>query len=194
MSKPEVGIAPKEAKGAEPKRQHYVPQFYLRGFVGKKDQLFVIDRRTKEPFRTAPKNVAGETHFNRIEVKGMDPNAVEKVLSEFEGEAAPALERVKTACSLAKEEDRAAFISLMAALALRNPWRRKAISAIFDQAARRQIFAKFGTKESWDKSVAEMKAAGVWNEDAGVTFEDMQSEMKAAKFDPPKEFNIAVRD
>jgi len=192
MSKPEVGIAPKEAKGAEPKRQHYVPQFYLHGFVGKKDQLLVMDRRTKEPFRTAPKNVAGETHFNRIDVKGMDPNAVEKLLSEFEGEVAPALERIKTAKSLANAEDRAAVMNLMAALALRNPWRRKAISEIFGQAARRQAFAKFGTKESWDKSVAEMKAADVWDEGAGVTFEDMQSEMKGAKFDPPKEFNIAV--
>ena len=188
----EVGIVAKDAKSAEPKMQHYVPQFYLRGFVGTKDQLFVVDRRNKKVFRTGPGNVAGETHFNRIEVKAMAPNAVEKVLSEFESEAGPALERIKAAKSLAKEEDRAALVNLMAAVALRNPWRREAISEIHDEAARRQFAAKFGTKESWDKSVAEMKAAGVWNEEAGVTYEDMRDALKGAKFEIPKELNIAV--
>jgi hypothetical protein len=192
VSKSEVAIAPQEAKGAEPKMNHYVPQFYLRGFVGKKNQLLVMDRRNKEPFRTAPKNVAGETHFNRIDVKGMDPNAVEKVLSDFEGEVAPALERVKADKSLAKEEDRGAVLNLMAALALRNPWRRKAVSEIVENATRMQAFAKFGTKANWDKSVADMKAAGVWNKGTSVTFEDMQKELQGAIFDPPKEFNIAV--
>jgi hypothetical protein len=39
MSKPEVGIPAKEAKGAPPRRHHLVPQFYLRGFAGAKDRL-----------------------------------------------------------------------------------------------------------------------------------------------------------
>lgn len=77
-SKLEVGIVAKEAKSAEPKMQHYVPQFYLRGFVGTKDQLIVVDRRNKKVFRTGPGNVAGETHFNRIEAKAMVPSAVER--------------------------------------------------------------------------------------------------------------------
>jgi hypothetical protein len=87
----------KEARSAEPKMQHYVPQFYLRGFVGTKDRLFVVDRRNKKAFRTGPGNVAGETHFNRIEAKSVAPNAVEKALSESESEAGPALERIKAA-------------------------------------------------------------------------------------------------
>ena len=182
----------KGAKGAEPKRHHYVPRFYLRGFVGEKDRLFVVDRPSERAFRTAPDNVAGEKYFNRIEVKGVGPNAVEKTLSEFEGEVAPALERIKAERSLAKEEDRAALVNLMAAVALRNPWRRKAIREIYDQAAQRRIAEKLGTREGWNESVAEMKAAGVWNEDAGVTFDDMQEAMKDAKFEIPKELNIAA--
>ena len=34
-------------------------------------------------FRTTPNKVAGENYFNRIEVEGMDPNAVEKVGQAF---------------------------------------------------------------------------------------------------------------
>lgn len=65
---------------SEPRRQHFVPQFYLRGFAGEKDQLFVVDRPSKKTFRTAPKNVAAERDFNRVEVEGIAPNAVEKAL------------------------------------------------------------------------------------------------------------------
>ena len=50
-----------------------------------------MNRPTGHSFRTAPDNVAGENYFNRIEVAGMDPNALEKGLAEFEGEVAPAL-------------------------------------------------------------------------------------------------------
>jgi hypothetical protein len=33
----------KEAKAAEPKRHHYVPCFYLKGFTGEKDPVFRFD-------------------------------------------------------------------------------------------------------------------------------------------------------
>jgi uncharacterized protein DUF4238 len=182
----------KEAKAAEPKRHHYVPRFYLKGFVGAKEKLFVVNRPTETTFRTAPDNVAGEHYFNRVEVDGIAPNAVEKMLAEFEGETAPALERIKAAKSLANEEDRAALVNLIAAVALRNPWRREAISAIYEEAARRQFAAKFGTKEAWEKFVAESKAVGGWNEAAGVTFEDMQKASKDASIKIPKELNVAI--
>jgi Protein of unknown function (DUF4238) len=185
-------VIAKPAKAAEPKRHHYVPRFYLSGFTGAKERLFVVNRPTRHSFRTAPDNVAGENYFNRIEVAGMDPNALEKALAEFEGEVAPALERIKQAKSLAKEEDRAQLVNFMAAIALRNPWRREAISQMHDELTRRQLQAKFGTKEAWERSVAEMKVAGVWNEAAGVTFEDMQAALKDAKLPIPKELNMIV--
>lgn len=191
VGKAGVGIA-KPVNAAEPKRHHYVPRFYLNGFKGAKDQLFVVNRPTRHSFRTAPDNVAGQNYFNRLEVEGMDPNALEKALAEFEGEVAPALERIKEVKSLAKDEDRASFVNFMAAIALRNPWRREAIGQIHDEAVRRQLRAKFGTKEAWEKSVAEMKAAGVWNDAASVTFEEMQAALKDAKFPIPKELNMIV--
>jgi hypothetical protein len=101
---------------AAPRKHHFVPQFYLRGFVGKEDQLFVIDRPSRRTFRTAPKNVAAERDFNRIDVAGMDPNAIEKALAEFEGKVAPALERVKTAKSLDNKKDRDAVMNLICTL------------------------------------------------------------------------------
>lgn len=43
------------AKAAEPKKQHYVPRFYLRGFTGKKGKLFAVNRPTGHAFRPPPK-------------------------------------------------------------------------------------------------------------------------------------------
>jgi hypothetical protein len=85
------------AKSSGPKGHHYVPTMYLRGFTGAKGQLLAIDQPHDKWFRTSPDNVAEKKNFNRIDVPGMDPNAIEKALSEFEGEVAPALERIKAA-------------------------------------------------------------------------------------------------
>jgi hypothetical protein len=90
--KNDVGIA-KEAAKAAPRKHHFVPQFYLRGFTGDNDQLFVVDRPSEKTFRTSPKNVAAERDFNRVDVEGLAPDAIEKALADFEGKVAPALER-----------------------------------------------------------------------------------------------------
>jgi hypothetical protein len=45
----------KEAKGAPPRKHHFVPQFYLRGFVGAKDQKNRIARQ-RESIASAYEN------------------------------------------------------------------------------------------------------------------------------------------
>jgi hypothetical protein len=39
-----------------------------------------MNRPSEKAFRPAPKNVAAERDFNRVEIEGLDPNAVEKAL------------------------------------------------------------------------------------------------------------------
>jgi hypothetical protein len=152
-----------------------VPQFYLRGFVGEKGLLFVTDRETKKPYRTKPHGVAGQRDFNRIDVEGMDPNAVEKALAEFEGEVAPHLDRVIAAKSIAEEKDRAAIVNLMAALTLRNPKRRKEIGGVLERGARNFL----GSKQNYDRYVSETKKAGTWNEKTSFTHEELHRELAA---------------
>jgi hypothetical protein len=50
---------------------------------------------------------------------------------------------------------------------------------------RRHFAATFGTKGAWERSVAELKVAGIWNEGSGVTFEDMQDALKSVNFRIP---------
>jgi hypothetical protein len=194
MSKTAVGIVAKEAKGAAPRRHHYVPQFYLRGFVGEKDQLFVVDRPSEKTFRTQPKNVAAERDFNRVDVEGMDPAAVEKALSEFEGKVAPALESVKAARSLANKEDRDAVINLICALAIRNPRQRTTVNDFIGEIVQQVVHVGLATKDRWESQVDRMKKDGVWDESVNLTYEDMQKFMREGnyKIRVAKEFNIAM--
>ncbi|MCK1447704.1 DUF4238 domain-containing protein [Bradyrhizobium sp. 48] len=134
------------AKEAEPRKHHYVPQYYLRNFVGEKDMLLVFDRQTKEPYRSKPHGVAAQRDFNRIEVEGLEVNAVEKLMAEFEGETAPHLTNVIERMSLADEKDRSAIVNLMAAMTIRNPKRRKEMSGAMDRATRHLL----GKTERYD--------------------------------------------
>ncbi len=178
-------IVAKEAKAAEPKKQHYVPRFYLRGFTGEKGKLFAVDRPTGHSFRPPPEGVAAQNFFNRIEVEGMDPNELEKALAEFEGEMAPALERIKAEKSLAKEEDRAHLMNLMAALALRNPSTREAFSQIHDQLARLHFAAQFGTQAAVDDAIA----GGMLPK--GMTVAELQMGLADESFPMPKPLIMA---
>lgn len=182
----------KEAKAAEPKSHHYVPRFYLRGFTGEKGKLFAVNRPTGHSFRPPPEGVAAENYFNRIEVEAMDKNALEKALAEFEGEMGPALERIKEAKSLAKEEDRAHLMNLMAAFALRNPSTREAMSNIHDQLARLHFAAQFGNQAAVDQAIA----AGMLPK--GTTVAELQKGLADESFPMPKElmmiFEVDLHD
>jgi len=45
------------------KREHYVPQSYLRGFTENGRQLLVFDKSTQEPFYTSVSKIASERYF-----------------------------------------------------------------------------------------------------------------------------------
>lgn len=66
---------------------HFIPQFYLRGFaagIGRKAKVFTFDSKSKCTFTTLVRNVGSRRHFFRVEAEGVDSNAVEDAMSEFE--------------------------------------------------------------------------------------------------------------
>ena len=65
------------------RNHHFVPQFYLKGFArprSKDGRLTVFDLKTRKSFATRPRNVAARRDYNRIEIEGQDPNAIESQL------------------------------------------------------------------------------------------------------------------
>jgi hypothetical protein len=74
-----------------PKLHHYVPQFYLRRFVGPDGRLCVWEKAKDRTFLATPKTIAAETDFywlHEFEKLGHDPLTMEKQLSALEGQVA----------------------------------------------------------------------------------------------------------
>jgi len=82
------------------KRQHYVPQFYLKKFAQEDGKLWIFDKSTKESFKSNVKNVACETGFydipKNIASKDVDTQIVEKMLSNIEHDFSKAIGDILT--------------------------------------------------------------------------------------------------
>lgn len=78
-----------------PKRHHYLPQFYLKGF-SVAGQLRVYDREKGEIRKQGPKTVAVEKGFYAVRGPGgeLDYAEVEKRLGVVESQAAPAIRKL----------------------------------------------------------------------------------------------------
>lgn len=81
------------------KNQHYVPQFYLRGFSSDGCNLFVFDKFKLKSFKTNIKNVACEKGFydfpiDQSDIHGIDEQIIEKSLGDFENEFAGSLDHL----------------------------------------------------------------------------------------------------
>jgi Protein of unknown function (DUF4238) len=155
------------------RRHHYVPQFYLKGFAvarRKNHQMIVFDRESGRSFQAATKNVAVEIDFNRVEVEGHPPDAIEKAMSKFESEAAPALGRIIAAKSIRQEEDRSYLFNLIGLLAIRNPGQRERWRDFREQISKRVLDLATATPQRWASQVAQAQAAGHISKDANIDY------------------------
>lgn len=74
-------------KKSTAKLHHYVPQGYLRGFATDQERIRVVPLdRSRQPYTPSVKNVAAQNHFHTVGELD-EPDAFEKVLSDFEGRA-----------------------------------------------------------------------------------------------------------
>lgn len=75
------------------KKQHFVPQFYLKNFITNKN-LFVFDRQKNSSFECSPKDICYKNYlyesewqkFNPKLGKFISPNEIEKNFSSEERE------------------------------------------------------------------------------------------------------------
>jgi hypothetical protein len=125
------------------RRHHYLPRCYLKGFAkprkrGASYHVHVFDRSGKH-FTANIINVATEKDFNRIEVEGHPPDAIEQGLAKFESELGPALTRILESRSLQNQNDRLLLLNLIAMLSIRNPLQRENIRDFEERVAHRVL-------------------------------------------------------
>lgn len=152
----------------------------------------MFDRETDKSFRANVKDVCCQNYFNRIAVDGIDPDALESAMSEFETKLADALVRINEARSLENEDDRAFLITLIGLTALRNPGMRENIRHIYEDVGRMSIAARLRSQETYDGSVRDAKTRGALPEDYNVTYDEMKTEFERGRFKLVLENNALI--
>jgi hypothetical protein len=166
-----VKVTKAENAAPKPRKHHYVPQLYLRGFTDQKGQLFAVNAHDRKTFMTPPGNICAERDFNKIDVEGIPEDALEKEFARWEGWAAPFIERVRAEAKFPDAEHREAVVSLIVALAVRNPRKREAFQPFLTDIVINMLIMSFETKERWEATVASMKAGDAWPKDAPADFD-----------------------
>ena len=81
----------------KPRKHHYLPQFYLRGFSTDCESIFQIEKETGKYYECSIKDTAAIRDFHEIDGEGVDdPNALEKALAGVESQQAEALSALLT--------------------------------------------------------------------------------------------------
>jgi Protein of unknown function (DUF4238) len=178
------------------RRHHYLPQAYLTAFTNtgsKDDQCFVLDVGSGRSFRTPPKNVAAERDFNRVDIEGRSPDAIEQTLAPFEAQATKAIQSVIASEEVPNEEDCNWILNLLGLIAVRNPQLRKSFNHFHERVIDRIDDLLVSDKKIWDHHVKKAREAGESIKD-DVSFRDAKRfiEERAYRVEFPPEGNLRV--
>jgi hypothetical protein len=166
------------------RRHHYLPQAYLAAFTGtglKDGQFNVLDVQSGRSFRTSPINVAAERDFNRVDIEGHSPDAMEQALAPFEAQAVAAIRKVIETGEFPNDHDWNWILNLLGLIAVRNPQRRESFNYSHEQVIHRIGDLLVSDKKIWDHHVKKARESGA-NIDDNVSFEDVKQFVKRRKY------------
>ena len=130
----------------QPRKHHFVPQFYLAGFTGSgtvEGKLHVIDTTRLTTRVSKPKAVAYQRNFHEIDIgPESDPMAVEKILGQFEGKWSTVLRRVLEQRLLPADDSFGDLMMFIAFMAVRVPRIRETISNFLEEVRWKEEFAR----------------------------------------------------
>lgn len=106
---------------SEPRKHHYLPQFYLRGFSIDRRGLFQIEKATSSHYGCQIKDIAAVRDYHELDGEGTtDPYALEKQLAELEGHQASQLQDA-LAEGISFDRHRIHLVELLAVMRMRVP-------------------------------------------------------------------------
>ena len=158
------------------RHHHYLPRAYLATFTdnGTKDgQFFVLEVKSGRAFRTSPKNVAAERDFNRVDIEGKSPDAIEQAPASFEQRAAQAIRDTVASETFPNDEDCNFILNLLGLIAVRNPHLRNSFNRFREEVMHRIGNLLVSDKKIWDYHVRKAREAGEVIKDT-VSFENVK--------------------
>ena len=145
------------------RNHHYVPQFYLRGFLDSNlrgEGLHVIDKMDRRHFVSTPRRVAWERDFNRVNIPGQPIDEVEKLFAEIDGEVNRVLKEVVENATLPEGADMETLTYFIALLYRRNPQIRNHIGNCETTVIKQMARALFFRPERYESYRQQQRAAG----------------------------------
>jgi hypothetical protein len=166
------GPAPQIAR-----KHHYVTAAYLARFTNtgtKKGLLSAVDFSTKKFFPAKPDDVAYELDFNRIEIDGMAPDALETAMGPVEGRAIREIRKIYKSGKLPDMDAFSYICNLITLFAVRHPAVREAALVTERQVARVMLDIMTSTTEMYEGEIRRAKEAGFIRADLNVSYDQMK--------------------
>jgi hypothetical protein len=134
------------------RRHHYLPQFYLRNFVGKNPtgKLWVYTKDAEDFRAASPRDLAVEKDYHTVVRRDgvIDRKSIEDTVAVLENMAAPVIKKVLRGEGLSFD-DHQIFALFISQLLVRVPVRRDAVGRIMSEIFKRMSKAFAENKESY---------------------------------------------
>lgn len=167
------------------RKHHYVPRWYLRGFLryAEKPQLAVIDLARGSRFSCPPEGVAAERDFHTIDVEGHPPDALEKAFADFDNDAAAAVRRIVEASSIADRDAFTYVLNLMSLIAAKNPRMRDELVRFQSDLFRRLGEAITSRREVWESTLRAAHAKGELTHIRPESYDDVRDFIQRGEYE-----------
>jgi hypothetical protein len=146
------------------RNQHYIPQFYLKGFLDPslpKEQLHVIDQTERRSFLTNPRNVGSKRDFNRAEIPGLPSDDAEKrIFGLIDREAAKALKYIGDNRKLPPGTEMRNLIYFVAVLAAHNPYIRNVLINAETELHDQRLRSLVSSREMYESEMQRVRSSG----------------------------------
>jgi len=121
---------------SEPRKHHYLPQFYLRGFSANGRSIFQIEKQGGRTYLSSIRDTAAIRDYHELDTEeAKDPTVIEKRLAQVEAQLAEALARA-IKCGVTTAETHNLLIQLVALLRVPVPAFKAGIEGYLQSAVR----------------------------------------------------------
>ena len=147
----------------QPRRHHYIPQFYLAGFTSdgtKGGWLYATDISTGKQWKCKSEGVAHSRDYFRVDVPGQDPFVIERSFADIESQMATALRTVIETQSIPIGDTYSLLMHLVALSLARVPVMRKNTGRPMVQVAEMVLQMTLSSPEMYYSTLDNMKKDG----------------------------------
>lgn len=175
------------------KRHHYIPRFYLNGFIDPDNEpyIWVYQKGEEQIIKSTATDIALEKHFYTFTTSegSKDSETFENMLSEIEGQAAAVFNKIKK-YEVLNEEDRVALSIFLAFMLTRVPHFRDNVvktSVDFFKRLNQMMASNDELFRKYIKTVEEDTGSKM-----DVPVEELQKVFKEGEYNiiPPPEFSL----